>query len=315
MLFIDSSPTSSQNNKRLVRSHVSKLNRKRRKVSIEHKEQKRAIIRQVRPATRLSTTESEAIGLANQDGEQLDSATLHLDARLSRLDPADLEIEDQPSRSTSPTVLSVRSVSPYFGALRTTAFSNDADFSASESADYCEYWRKSVTRALCRHRTMTSLTINDIVLRVILPNAFLPTQEWFRVFCEEPIVFHGFTAVCKLHKSFSNSHASRIQKHRMLMHWNTATHHLNEKLAYLSQEDIEPVMLCMFTLYPNDEAIREASQIGPGVFVAHMPWADHINIYVGGEPERHRRAVAWLVQRAGGIERLKLPGLPKATAT
>lgn len=150
---------------------------------------------------------------------------------------------------------------------------------------------------------------------MILPNAFVPTQAWFKIFCYEPIVFHGFSAICHLNLAVVDFSKARKEQQRMLVYKNEAIRLINEKITILTYAGIELVMLGMFTLYPEHGEIQKATLRGKTAFVPHLPWADNVDIYVRGNQDTHRRAIVWRVDQAGGIEKLNLPGLSKATAT
>lgn len=70
----------------------------------------------------------------------------------------------------------------------------------------------------------------------------------------------------------ADTYSARVKRQRLLFHKNEAIRLLNEKLSKLTYDDIEPVMLGMFTIYPEDEEVRKAVGRGKTAFVPHMPW-------------------------------------------
>lgn len=258
--FIDETPASGKSakrNKHLVRSHVSKFNRQRTKGSAaQHLTWTEEVLNPVilKKPTVLETTQDD---ISNSPGDT--------SSGMQTGDSPPINSEDSYGHNEdSSTPLDLRSISPLFGALRTQAFTHHPF--VDESANYCKF--QPATSSL----NIRDLSLISPVLRIILPNAFLPTQAWFKMFCNEPIVFHGFSAVCNLHLAMVDTYSARVKRQRMLIHKTEAIRLVNEKLSDLTHEDIEPVMLGMFTLYPEDEKIQKAAGRGKTAFVPHLPW-------------------------------------------
>lgn len=319
MQFIHSGPLTgkeTQHNRHLVRSHVSKLNRQRSKAAKVQQQEanvapRKPITHESVVAGRKDTDSDASISSQSSFSWQGVQQSLALEIDSSDIDSCKAAKDKDWTNAKSLAMRDLRPLSPFFGGLSAKAFSSTADLSISQSAHYCQYYNFNIFVLFQEPET----NVERAVLSIILPNAFLPSQAWFQLFCNEPIVFHGFSSVCNLHLALQDNSGAAEQKQQMLKHRSVVIRLLNERMNNLQNDDIETIMLGIFTMYPEDDEIRQASQARVSLFVPHMPWADDLNIYVGGDPETHRRAIKWLVNRAGGIDRLKLPGLGKATAT
>ena len=62
-------------------------------------------------------------------------------------------------------------------------------------------------------------------------------------------------------------------------------------MRHMTNDDIEVIILGIFTVYPNDEEVRKARRQSISWFVPHMPWADNNNLYIGGDPDVHRKVM------------------------
>lgn len=148
-----------------------------------------------------------------------------------------------------------------------------------------------------------------------MQSSFLPAQSWFQLFCEQALIYHAFSAVFNMQQMFLHHGTSPIHKRRMLEHRGLASRAINTDLARVSKLqacDLEAVILGIMALYPNDEEIERLTQRSKNFFTPHLPWADCLDMYSGGQTQAVRSAVAALVEKAGGVMELRLPGLSSA---
>jgi hypothetical protein len=88
---------------------------------------------------------------------------------------------------------------------------------------------------------------------------------------------------------------------------------VREKLASLTEEDCDPVLQSMATLMRDEEVpeIEESAQEQP-LLQPHMPWAENVNAARAGYPEGLPAAMRFVVERAGGLHRLKRESLVRS---
>ena len=149
------------------------------------------------------------------------------------------------------------------------------------------------------------------MLHVIMPNAFLPPFAWFEVFCREPLVYHAFASQLNLQRVLANNSALVSSRRRMLLHKGEAIRLLNDKFSNLKNEDIEAILIGMLVVFPEEEEVVKASAHARHLLVAHMPWSNNSSIYAGNDPKSLARAIAHLVDKAGGLLSLKVLAFPK----
>ena len=125
-------------NRHLIRSHVSKLNR-RRKVNNEQQRNAGPIPRPVvlRDASSGSDVQHTRGEVLEPDPIQLELLAEWQSDETRPTEEGAIPDKDALIEINSSNVLSLRPLSPYFGALSIDALGKDADLSVSRSADYC----------------------------------------------------------------------------------------------------------------------------------------------------------------------------------
>ncbi|KAK3070752.1 hypothetical protein LTR53_009896 [Teratosphaeriaceae sp. CCFEE 6253] len=197
------------------------------------------------------------------------------------------ESNEQPAAarfSTRPP--SPRSLSPVFGALAVTAFDAGTSGAAVEAADYC--------------------------LKVDWPNLLTPEEAtvWFHTFCKHPVIFHGFNYASATHQDILRNRVSRSARRDMLAHKTQTFHLLRELVADVNDDNVELILFAVMIMWHYDLKDEEISDSGSLCFVPHMPGANWLSVYGRTTGvEAHTRPLMSLLDRAGGITQLKMPGL------
>ena len=163
--FIDSTHQSSRQikiNRHLVRSHVSKLNRRHAKAVAEEQlpglsaSPKQLVARKAETELRSVDSWDACSGGSSSEetastGSDTEPTYFIEDGSIDSLHgDIELLVASNDWMQDFQSILDLRTVSPFLGAISTEAFTNDASFSVSQSADYCRYpcWLKSGTNCV-----------------------------------------------------------------------------------------------------------------------------------------------------------------------
>ena len=103
----------------------------------------------------------------------------------------------------------------------------------------------------------------------------------------------------------------------MLWHQSQSISHLRNMLGRLDSENLGLALFAVVTLVrspiQSDQFDRDAPYALP--FAPHMPFSEGIRAILRPKKvQAHCNAIHALVDRAGGLENLKLPGLARACA-
>ena len=119
-----------------------------------------------------------------------------------------------------------------------------------------------------------------------------------------------------MHSDILSNRVERSGSGRVVMHKAAAIGLLKDQLEHLSSdEDLDAAVLTVLALARN-ELDQGSMRVGVVLqFEPHLPTASWMNVYGRVEPvETHARAMLLLVERAGGLPNLKLPGLAATIA-
>ncbi|KAK3114221.1 hypothetical protein LTR53_007688 [Teratosphaeriaceae sp. CCFEE 6253] len=177
-------------------------------------------------------------------------------------------------------------LSPVFGALTVNTFRVEQSVSVATTADYC--------------------------FNVVLKNTLQPPQiaSWFQAFSQSPVVFHALSYTVGVHQSLSGSGAATGNQQEMLMHKGQTIRTINGLLNDLDNADAEMMILAMFILWRVNVAQQTDVREETLLFSAYMPGANWISVYGKAQAiDMHAQALYWLVERIGGLPKIKLPGL------
>ena len=153
----------------------------------------------------------------------------------------------------------------------------------------------------------------------IMPRSY-PTEELsaiFAAFCQHPIIYHSLSQIAIIYRNGLHSTESTYYSPRMLWHQSQSISHLSNILGQLDSENLGLALFAVVTLvrspFQPDQFDRDAPYVLP--FAPHMPFSYGLRAFMRPEKvQAHSDAVYALVDRAGGLESLKLPGLARACA-
>lgn len=130
------------------------------------------------------------------------------------------------------------------------------------------------------------------------------------MFCKHPVIFHGFNYASAIHQDILRNQVSRSTGKDTLAHKAETFRLLKELVPRLDDSNVELILFAVMIMWHYDlreEEIRDADVLP---FSPHMPGANWLTVYGRTEGvEAHARPVKALLERAGGIQGLKLPGL------
>ena len=153
----------------------------------------------------------------------------------------------------------------------------------------------------------------------LFPTLFLPDEStaFFAAFCQHPIIYHCFHYVYAVHRDVVQRQVLLSRSARALWHLSESFRLLNAIVGNLDRENIELALLTIVTLVKShidpDQINQDASHAL--LFTPHNHYADSLHVYGRtGIVEAHANAIVPLVHRAGGLNKLKFPGLSRSLA-
>lgn len=153
----------------------------------------------------------------------------------------------------------------------------------------------------------------------IMPRSY-PTEELsaiFAAFCQHPIIYHSLNQVATIYRNGPHSTKPAYYGPRMLWHQSQSISHLRNVLGRLDSESLALALFAVITLvrspFQPDHSDRDAPYVLP--FAPHMPFANGLRAFVCRKKgQAHYNAMYALVDHAGGLEKLALPGLARMCA-
>lgn len=140
-------------------------------------------------------------------------------------------------------------------------------------------------------------------------------KAWFTVFHEYPILFHAFSHASAVHKDVLLNKITYSNTGQVLRHKGRSISLLKQYLANLDTANLETLLIVMVTLATHDLSDSRLYMGTPTGFQAHEAHAYWMDVYgrLDTIPE-HLGAIARLVELAGGLDKVKLPGLANCLA-
>ncbi|KAK4554928.1 hypothetical protein LTR86_008076 [Recurvomyces mirabilis] len=145
----------------------------------------------------------------------------------------------------------------------------------------------------------------NVVLKSTLSTEQLPS--WFLAFSQNPIVYNCMSYAVGVYQESTGIATPKVEQ-QTLVHKGRTIHLVNQALPDLQQADLEAVMLGIFVLWRCN--FTKASPHETLLFRPYIPEANLITEFGKFDAiDAHANALHWLIDKAGGIDNIKLPGL------
>ena len=199
-------------------------------------------------------------------------------------------------------------ISPFFGALATTTFDSASHTNVAETS----VLGKSIRRPTKRKLTSSTHAVFQVLFRPV----FTPTEisAYYAAFCQKPLIFYSYAHLhlfvnSNLHQTAFISPREEARKYSFSIKISTI---LQNSLRELRDEDVEPVLLAMTLMAKHrSDADVQALSTQSTLFTPYAQYSDLLEAFQAGHIESFIPAVRTLVNRIGGLHRLKTPGLSK----
>lgn len=133
---------------------------------------------------------------------------------------------------------------------------------------------------------------------------------WFVAFTQSPLAYHSLSCSVYVHRQLvgADDHAKDLEM--SLFHKGKTISLVNNALDDMQKANMDDVLHAIIVLWRVNPVLRQETCEDTSLFVPHLPYANWVNVWSRTERvPMHAAAFYWLVEKLGGIDKLKLPGL------
>ena len=119
-----------------------------------------------------------------------------------------------------------------------------------------------------------------------------------------------------MHQSINSNPTALRRLPTTLAHKGETIQHVNAALKDVGdQATVETILIAVFILWMVNFEETSTNHEDPILFTPYLPGANWLSVYGRAEVvDAHAAAFRWLVERIGGLERIRLPGLAQVLA-
>lgn len=134
--------------------------------------------------------------------------------------------------------------------------------------------------------------------------------DWFALYCQEPIVFHGFNVAAAMHDDLLSKKGRWSKSSEIISHRGELLGRVGQLISNIDDSKLELAVFGIATLIVTTLQVGRSWPDRVLLLSPHMPSANFDSVFgrtlVEPEPVK---AMMQLVTRIGGLQKIRLPGL------
>ncbi|KAK4493789.1 hypothetical protein PRZ48_014974 [Zasmidium cellare] len=134
--------------------------------------------------------------------------------------------------------------------------------------------------------------------------------DWFALYCQEPIVFHGFNVAAAMHDDLLSKKGRWSKSSEIISHRGELLGRVGQLISNIEDSKLELAVFGIATLIVTTLQVGRSWPDWVLLLSPHMPSANFDSVFgrtlVEPEPVK---AMMQLVNRIGGLQKIRLPGL------